>query len=117
MDGKAESCVELDQSVVRPPRYGVPVPAGAVAFPADTASRPFAPGRGGARGPVSTEVDSKSSFLITAVAENRAREIGNDLAVGWKADVVLLGCDPESVARDLCDRLAVAVRVAPVDSD
>ncbi|CAI5738619.1 unnamed protein product [Hyaloperonospora brassicae] len=76
MDGKAESCAELDESAVRPPRYGVPAPAGALTSTADTASRPFAPGRGGARGPASTEVDPKSSFLITAVAENRAREIG-----------------------------------------
>lgn len=117
MDGKAEPCLQLDESAMIPPRYGVPAPSGAAAFTADTASRQFAPGRGGARGPAFPEVDSKSSFLIAAVAENRAREIGNDVAVGWKAYVVLLDCDPVSVSRDLCDRLAVAVRVALVDSD
>uniref|UniRef100_M4B950 Uncharacterized protein n=1 Tax=Hyaloperonospora arabidopsidis (strain Emoy2) TaxID=559515 RepID=M4B950_HYAAE len=109
MEDKVERYVELDESAVRPPRYGVPAPAGAEAFTTKAASRPFASSRGGSRGPASTEVDSKSSFLIVAVAENRAREIGNDLAGLTEVEVKLLGYDCDSLNRDLCDRLNVAL--------
>ncbi|KAF1787349.1 hypothetical protein GQ600_1146 [Phytophthora cactorum] len=67
-------------AVSRPTASAVrhPAPDGAMAFATGTASRPSSllSSRGGSRGSTSTEIESRSSFLIAAVAENRAREIG-----------------------------------------
>ncbi|ETK89607.1 hypothetical protein L915_06383 [Phytophthora nicotianae] len=78
MEDVIASRVELDEGTVRPPRYGVPPPDGAVAFITGSAARPSSllSSRGGSRGSTSAELESRSSFLIAAVAENRAREIG-----------------------------------------
>ncbi|EGZ23786.1 hypothetical protein PHYSODRAFT_485901 [Phytophthora sojae] len=69
------SRVELDERAVRPPRYGVPAPDRAEAIAAGSLSN-LSSSRGGSRGSTSTEIESRSSFLIAAVAENRARVIG-----------------------------------------
>ncbi|KAG3116295.1 DNA mismatch repair protein [Phytophthora idaei] len=78
LEDAAAPRVELDGGAARPPRYGIPPPDGAMAFATGTASRPSSllSSRGGSRGSTSTEIESRSSFLIAAVAENRAREIG-----------------------------------------
>ncbi|KAG3183172.1 DNA mismatch repair protein [Phytophthora cactorum] len=78
LEDAAAPRVELDGGAARPPRYGIPPPDGAMAFATGTASRPSSllSSRGGSRGSTSTEIESRSSFLIVAVAENRAREIG-----------------------------------------
>ncbi|KAE8914306.1 DNA mismatch repair protein [Phytophthora fragariae] len=71
------SRVELDEGAVRPPRYGVPVPERAETIAKGAASRNnLSSSRAGSRGSTTTENESRSSFLIAAVAENRAREIG-----------------------------------------
>ncbi|KAL4109141.1 hypothetical protein PRIC1_000844 [Phytophthora ramorum] len=78
MEDVAATRVELDEGAVRPPRYSVPAPDGAAAFATGAASRRDLPSsRGGSRSSTSTELESRSSFLIVAVAENRAREIGD----------------------------------------
>ncbi|KAI9997223.1 hypothetical protein PInf_000659 [Phytophthora infestans] len=76
MEDAAPPRVELNERTVKRPRFTVPPPDGAVAFA--TAARPtsFLSSRGGSRGSTSTEINTRASFLIAAVAENRAREIG-----------------------------------------
>ncbi|GMF34680.1 unnamed protein product [Phytophthora fragariaefolia] len=72
--------VELDERTARPPRYSVPAPVRAEAIAIGAASRSGpSSSRGGSRGSTSSEIESRSSFLITAVAENRAREIGSSV--------------------------------------
>ncbi|KAL4175799.1 hypothetical protein KRP22_000758 [Phytophthora ramorum] len=72
MEDVAATRVELDEGAVRPPRYSVPAPDGAAAFATGAASRRDLPSsRGGSRSSTSTELESRSSFLIVAVAENR----------------------------------------------
>ncbi|CAH0515089.1 unnamed protein product [Peronospora belbahrii] len=75
MEDTAAPRVELNEATVRPPRYGVPTHDGAVIFAGRSASLCLPSSRGGS-GSLSSDMDSKSSFLIAAVAENRAREIG-----------------------------------------
>ncbi|KAK1939219.1 DNA mismatch repair protein MSH4 [Phytophthora citrophthora] len=69
---------QLDEGAARQPRYAVPAPNGATVLATQTASRrnSFLSSHGGSRGSVATENEPRSSFLIAAVAENRAREIG-----------------------------------------
>ncbi|KAJ8571457.1 hypothetical protein ON010_g5379 [Phytophthora cinnamomi] len=72
------SRVELDEAAVRPPRYGILAPGRAESIATGAISRSaLTSSRGGSRGSTSTEIESRSSFLIAAVAENRAREIGH----------------------------------------
>ncbi|KAG7402309.1 MutS protein msh4 [Phytophthora boehmeriae] len=69
--------VELNEGAAKPPRYGIPVPDGAEAFATGKTTRNgLSSSRGGSRGSITSNIESKSSFLIAAVAENRAREIG-----------------------------------------
>ena len=71
--------VELDEAAVGLPRYDVPAPDGGAIFARGPAAFSLPSSRGGSRGSASNDMDSKSSFLVAAVAENRAREIGNVL--------------------------------------
>ncbi|KAG1708214.1 hypothetical protein DVH05_024897 [Phytophthora capsici] len=78
MEQATDSRVELNEGAVKQPRYQVPVPNGAAVFAKQAAARHNSTpsSHGGSRGSVSTEIEARSSFLIAAVAENRAREIG-----------------------------------------
>ncbi|KAL3667974.1 hypothetical protein V7S43_006851 [Phytophthora oleae] len=78
MEQVADTHVELDEGAARQPRYAVPTPNGAAAFSRKTASHrnSLLSSHCGSRGSISTEIEPRSSFLIAAVAENRAREIG-----------------------------------------
>ncbi|GMF17668.1 unnamed protein product [Phytophthora lilii] len=73
--------VELDEGSVRPPRYELPAPEIAFSIGVASRRRNLSSSRGGSRGSTSTEIESRSSFLIAAVAENRAREIGDVFGV------------------------------------
>ncbi|RMX67888.1 hypothetical protein KXD40_001293 [Peronospora effusa] len=77
MEDTAAPRVELDEAAVRPPRYGVPTPDSGMIFAKGPASFSLPSTRGESRRSASNDMDSRSSFLIAAVAENRAREIGN----------------------------------------
>ncbi|CAI5704240.1 unnamed protein product [Peronospora effusa] len=76
MEDTAAPRVELDEAAVRPPRYGVPTPDSGMIFAKGPASFSLPSTRGESRRSASNDMDSRSSFLIAAVAENRAREIG-----------------------------------------
>jgi hypothetical protein len=79
-DATARRVVELHEGAAKAPRYGVPAPDGALVLATGATSRrgKLSSSRGGSRGSMATEIDSRSSFLIAAVAENRAREIGKN---------------------------------------
>ncbi|TDH71029.1 uncharacterized protein CCR75_002400 [Bremia lactucae] len=70
--------VELNEEAVRLPRYDIPPPYRAVSFATVNDFRPSSKlsSSGGSRGSTLSEVTARLSFLIMAVAENRAREIG-----------------------------------------
>ncbi|CEG46488.1 dna mismatch repair protein [Plasmopara halstedii] len=72
------SRIVLDEEAVKLPRYAVPPPHAAMAFASGSTSRPSSTlsSRGGSCGSTLTKSEARSSFLIAAVAENRAREIG-----------------------------------------